>query len=72
MGDLNGQRATKELADFIQGWSDVYSFTFERAMWHARRRDNGAVVHVATPEDLAEQVVADFLAKPVRIGARRS
>jgi hypothetical protein len=58
-----------QLREFIAAWSDVYAFWTERGMWHARRRDNGATVHT-TAEDLAEQVMTDWLAKPVRIGRK--
>lgn len=58
-----------DFRDFLQSWSDVYVFWTERAMLHARRRDNGAVVHSATPGELIHQVMLDYLAKPVRTRA---
>jgi hypothetical protein len=69
MQNATGSQAA-QLREFIAAWSDVYCFEYRQGGWHARRRDNGAVVHVATPEDLLQQVMQDYIAKPVRM--RRS
>jgi hypothetical protein len=56
-----------DLQDFIGSWSDIYTFWIELGMWHARRRDNAAVVHAIDPEDLCQKVMEDYIVKPVKL-----
>jgi hypothetical protein len=53
------------LRELIAAWQDCYEITHD-AMWHAKRKDNGAAVHAATGEELIGLVMDDWLAKPIR------
>ena len=64
--DQPSELRAAQFREFIQSWEDAYEFTCDH-MWHARRRDTGAVVHAISPEELAEEVTQDYVAKPVRM-----
>lgn len=46
-------------------WGDAYEILWANGQFHAKRRDNGKMLHAETAEDMYKVIAQDYQAKPV-------
>ncbi len=63
----DGRGATAVIAELVREWGRYYVISYSAGQYHAERRDNGARVHQADPEQLLKAIDEDFRGRPVML-----
>lgn len=56
---------TGELHFLRWHWGEAYEINYICGQFHAKRRDNGAMVHAVTADDMLRAIYDDYSARPV-------